>query len=461
MYLQSTAGKAAMVATLTSITGLAQAGGFGLSEHGVSGLGNAYAGAAAVAADSSTVWNNPAGMLQLTDREVSFGLHALSVDNTLIDQGTTLNTALGGGLIDGPETASDDGITIIPNFYYVAPITKDFVYGFAIDVPFGSGSDYGEQWRGRYTATESSLAIIDFNPSIAYRLTDFFHIGGGVSLQYADATLANAVDSGAVCFSVSPDPAACVNAGLTPGNVEVDSQAEINGDSFAFGFNVGLMIVPAEHTRIGIAYRSAVDHELEGTGEFDNSAPFQALLDGVGSEAFVTGPGSTELETPQSIALSIAHTLVPAPRWQLLGDVTYTDWTVFDELLIEFDNPAQPDVLQLQEWEGALRVSAGFNFQASSKFVIRAGLAFDESPIPSPQRRTARIPGSDRMWFSVGLGYKPTDRLSFDFGLTHITLDDSAIENTFPESGPSASSLRAIVESSATIVSASINWKIK
>ena len=461
MHFQSTTLRVAILATLTSVAGLANAGGFGLSEHGVSGLGNAYAGAAAVAADTSTVWNNPAGMLQLADREVSFGLHVLAVDNEIIDQGTTLNTALGGGLITGPESASDDGITVIPNIYYVAPVTKNFVYGFAIDVPFGSGSDYGTDWRGRYSATESTLAIIDFNPTIAYRVSNSFHIGGGVSLQYADATLANAVDSGAVCLALSPDPAVCVNAGLTPGNAEVDSQAEITGDSVAFGFNLGAMIIPADHTRIGIAYRSAVDHELEGTADFDNSAPFQALLTGAGSGAFVDGPGSTDLETPQSLAVSVAHTLVAAPRWQLLGDITYTDWTVFDQLLIEFDNPEQPPVLQVQDWEGVFRVSAGFNFQASDQFIIRAGLAFDESPIPSAERRTARIAGSDRMWFSVGLGYRPSDRFSFDFGLTHITLDDSAINNSFPESGPSASFVRGIVESSATIASASINWKIK
>ena len=461
MYNHSTAFTLAATAALTTLPGLANAGGFGLSEHGVSGLGNAYAGAAAVAADSSTVWNNPAGMLQLKDRELGVGLHLLGVDNTIVDQGTTFNTALGGGLIDGPETASEDGLTVIPNIYYSAPINDDLVYGFAIDVPFGSGSDYGTDWRGRYSATESSLAIIDFNPTIAYRVSDFFHIGGGISLQYADATLANAVDSGAVCFGLSPDPASCVNAGLTPGNIENDSQAEINGDSFALGFNLGVMIIPADHTRIGIAYRSAVEHELEGTGTFDNSPAFQGFLTGAGVPAFVTGPGSTELETPQSIAFSVAHTLQAANRWQLLGDVTWTDWTVFEELLIQFDNPAQPDVLQVQDWETAIRVSAGFNFQASPKFIIRGGVAFDESPIPSAERRTARIPGSDRTWWSVGLGYKPFEQLSFDFGLTFIALDDSAINNSFPESGPSASFVRGIVESSATIASAQLNWKIK
>ena len=43
----------------------ARAAGFALHEQGISGLGNAYAGAAAVAEDATTVWWNPAGMARL------------------------------------------------------------------------------------------------------------------------------------------------------------------------------------------------------------------------------------------------------------------------------------------------------------------------------------------------------------------------------------------------------------
>src|SRR3954471_17554200 len=43
----------------------AHAAGFALHEQGISGLGNAYAGAAAVAEDATTVWWNPAGMSRL------------------------------------------------------------------------------------------------------------------------------------------------------------------------------------------------------------------------------------------------------------------------------------------------------------------------------------------------------------------------------------------------------------
>src|SRR2546430_17353368 len=56
----------AVVSALGLLAGSeARAAAFALYEQGVSGLGNAYAGAAAVAEDATTVWWNPAGMSRL------------------------------------------------------------------------------------------------------------------------------------------------------------------------------------------------------------------------------------------------------------------------------------------------------------------------------------------------------------------------------------------------------------
>src|SRR4051812_12011031 len=50
---------------MMAIAPQAGAAGFALYEQGVSGMGNAYAGAAAAAEDATTVWWNPAGMSRL------------------------------------------------------------------------------------------------------------------------------------------------------------------------------------------------------------------------------------------------------------------------------------------------------------------------------------------------------------------------------------------------------------
>ena len=71
---------------------------------------------------------------------------------------------------------------------------------------------------------------------------------------------------------------------------------------------------------------------------------------------------------------------------------------------MDYDNPVQPATVSTQEWEDVFRFSVGVNWQQSPKLLLRAGLAFDEEAIPGPGRRTARIPGNDRTWLSLGGG---------------------------------------------------------
>ena len=49
------------------------AAGFALTEQSASGLGNAYAGAAASAQDISTIFFNPAGLTQFSGTQVTVG----------------------------------------------------------------------------------------------------------------------------------------------------------------------------------------------------------------------------------------------------------------------------------------------------------------------------------------------------------------------------------------------------
>ena len=91
---------AAAIATVCAAP--AQAGGFALVEHGASGMGNAYAGAAAVSADTSTIWFNPAGMSEIESREISVGFHSLTSNTEWTDQGSTLSPAVGGGALNLP-----------------------------------------------------------------------------------------------------------------------------------------------------------------------------------------------------------------------------------------------------------------------------------------------------------------------------------------------------------------------
>ncbi|MFV0371057.1 MAG: OmpP1/FadL family transporter, partial [Azonexus sp.] len=85
-----------------AFAGSASASGFQLIEQNASGIGNAYAGSAAVAENASTIFYNPAGMTQLQAREVSMGLSLVKPSFKYSNKGSTVPPA-------GPFTLSGDG----------------------------------------------------------------------------------------------------------------------------------------------------------------------------------------------------------------------------------------------------------------------------------------------------------------------------------------------------------------
>lgn len=440
----------------------ATAGGFALIEQGGSGMGNAYAGASAVAADASTVWFNPAGMLELDSREFAVAGHIVAVNSDFSDRGTTLNAAFGLSAVPGETTQDAGGATFLPNLYYVSPLNDSMSWGFGISVPFGNSTEYDRDWVGRYQAVESGVSVIDLNPSFAYRVNDRFSVGAGLSVQIMEATLGNSVDSGATCLGLvsrgSVDLAQCSGAQLTAAGVRAnDGYAEITGDSVDVTFNLGLMYKPSEQTKLGVAYRHKIDHKLDGDAEFETNAGLSAVLAANSIPLFVNGGASAEANLPGSLMMSLSHQL--NDRVELLGDVTWTGWSSFEELRITFDNPAQPDTFNTQAYEDVVRFSAGLNYAYNSKLTLRAGWAYDEDPVPSPQLRTARIPGNDRTWLAFGAGYKFRPNMSFDVGFAHLFIDETPIANASESAG--GTTIRGIYDADANIVSAQFNWLIK
>jgi len=443
----------------------ASAGGFALSEHGASGMGNAYAGAAAVAHDASTIWFNPAGMTELEGREIAAAFHILKSTTDWEDRGTSLNSRFGGAEVSGSNSASPGTSSVLPNFYYTAPIGSQWNYGVGIGAPFGSSTEYERDWKGRYTTLESGISVIDINPALSYRLSDKVRLGGGISVQFLSANLQSAIDSSATCFGTvgRAEPAACVNAGLADfGNVALDSRGEVNGDSTAVSFNLGALFLPREGTRIGVAYRHSMSHELGGDGEFTTNETLRAVLNAAGAdndsglENLLTDSDVTaEVDLPATFMISVAHEL--NDDIELLADVTWTGWSSFEELRVEYENPDQPDTVSLQEWDDVIRVSAGINYQFNERLILRGGVAFDEEAIPGPERRTARIPGNDRTWIAFGAGYDIGNNITIDAGYSHLFLPETAIDNIGEES-PGATTIRGEYESSVDFLSAQFTW---
>ena len=450
---------------LTSLLSLgsfstAYASGFALIEAGASGQGNAYAGAAAHAIDASTVYFNPAGMMNLEGQQLSIALHVIDPSADFDNDGSSLPAVL--GPLGGPLTGKDDDggdTAFVPNFYWVKPLNDNTSFGFGVNTLFGLKTEYDDDWVGRYHGILSDLKTLNFNPSLGYRVNDRLSVGGGLNMMLAKVELTSAIDFGSLCLAAA-GPATCVPGGATP--QAADGKADLDGDNFddlAFGFNLGLTYMISKQTTIGVAYRSEIDIDVEGDADFTlpNNATVQAVIGA--TPLFVDTDLKADITLPASFSVSLAH---QADKITWLADVTWTGWSSYDELRIKYDNPAQPDTVTTQDWNDTMRYSVGLDYQYSDSLILRTGLAFDESPVPNKEKRTARLPGEDRTWVSLGLTYLASSAISFDVGYSHLFIDDAKIDNTLESSVPTLNStLTGEYDGDVDILSAQLNWNIE
>jgi long-chain fatty acid transport protein len=177
----------------------AMAAGFASTEHGTSGLGNAFAGAAALAEDPSTVWFNPAGMTFLEGRQFAAALHVGVPSIEFQNEGSTLSPLVGNGPLSGGDGGDAGDTFLVPNLYYVHSLSEQFTFGLGINAPFGLTTEYDDDWVGRYHAINTELVTVNINPNLAWKINDAVALAFGLNALYFDGELSNAIDQSAIC----------------------------------------------------------------------------------------------------------------------------------------------------------------------------------------------------------------------------------------------------------------------
>jgi len=365
----------------------AQAAGFALAEQSSSGLGNAFAGASASAEDASTVFFNPAGMMYIQGTQLVGAINLIKPNVEFADQGSVKAT---GFPAKGGSGSNAGDLAFIPNFYYTRDLTDGVKFGLSVNAPFGLKTEYDKDWIGRFQAIKSQVNTLNINPAIAFKVNDQLSLGFGVSAMWAQAELTRAVNQ----------------------VVKPESEVKIKGDNWGFGFNMGALYQVSTDTRFGIAYRSKVEQHLDGQATF---GPALAATNNTGVNA--------DLTLPENISVSAFSQL--NDKWDLMGDVTWTRWSQFKELRVRFNN-GSADAITPENWSNTMRYSIGASYHYSDTVKLRAGLAYDEEAI-SDLYRTARIPGNDRKWLSLGAGWQVTPSSKLDVAYAHLFINNAKI----------------------------------
>ncbi|HZP91531.1 MAG TPA: OmpP1/FadL family transporter [Burkholderiales bacterium] len=377
----------AVASAMGSVAGSASAAGFALIEQSASGMGNAFAGAAATAEDASTIFYNPAGMSKLSGPQFAVAGHAIDVSLKFSNNGSSS--------VPGPLTGGDGGnaggVAFVPNGYFVMPVNDRWTVGLGVNAPFGLKTDYDSDWVGRFQGIKTEVSGINYNPAVSYKISDNVSVGFGIDYQKFDAELTNAI------FTGGP---------------EATSKLDASDDGW--GWNAGVLAQLTPTTRVGVSYRSKIHYKLEGTNLV--SAPVN-----------LSNSVQTDLTVPDMASLSAVQKL--GDSWDLLGDVTYTRWDSIDTLtVVNSANGSTLDTLPLK-FRNTWRASLGANYYYSEKWTFKGGLAWDQTPVQD-QYRTVRLPDNDRKWLAVGAKYRVTNSAAIDMGYAHLFISNASINNT-------------------------------
>jgi long-chain fatty acid transport protein len=381
-----------------TFSGSAAASGFALQNQTGSGNGNAFAGAAAAAEDAGTIMWNPAGMTYLPEgHSISVAGTILSRDVDFTNNGSTGVLALGAPLVTTANGGNAGGVSLIPAGYWAYSISPNLRVGIGVSPTFGNKTEYDFDFVGRNAGYFAEITQININPSIAYRLNQKLSLGLGINIAHNETHFKQGYP-----FTLGP---------IASANNFVD----IKGDDWAVGYNLGAMYQLSPSMRLALTYRSEIKFDLEGKYDVNASVP---------AAGFVDQDIKATLKTPSNVSFAVSQKL--NDRWEMLGDLTWTRWSVINTLVLQNTTSNATVATLSYNFKDTWRLGVGANYQYNDAWKFRFGIAFDQSPVKSDADRTMTLPDSDRTWLSIGARYNLSKTSSIDFGYTHIFFKDAA-----------------------------------
>ena len=350
-----------------AVSGAAGAAAFQNWEQDAAGLGVAHAGSAAVADSAAGLYYNPAGLARLDGVQLSAGLSGLRPVVDFTDRGST-GAALGSG--DG----GDAGRWLaLPNASLSWRLGSDLALGIGVTRPFALDLDYDADWRGRVHAQHSEIRTVNVNPAIAYRINDRVALGFGVNYQSIDLDLSRAGQ-------------------------------RLKGDDGSWGWNAGVLFTLSPAMRVGLSYRSAIEHQLD------------ARVDGRAARADVKLPDTAILSVWQQVS----------DRWEAMGDLSYTRWNTLQR--VNFVERGSGALLASEPFAdgNSWRLAWGAAYRVSDTFKFKFGLAWERSPIGN-SGRSARLPDSNSLRLAFGGQWLFGAFGRLDAGYSYLLMRDARI----------------------------------
>ncbi|MGC3960496.1 MAG: outer membrane protein transport protein [Verrucomicrobiota bacterium] len=332
--------------------------------------------------DSSAVHQNPANLIDLKESEVQF-------TPSIVYMGVDFDSSAA----PGQSSKTEDPWKFLPNLFWATPLENtNITVGLGITAPFGLSVNWDNEGTSafapggvlRYSAAHyNELMTMNFNPTVAFKLTENLSLGVGLDVMWSRLTLKQYYD-------------------WTPWGGAGDGTLKGQGEGFGYGGNLGLTWKITERQTLAVTYRSQMNVTYEGDTTIDNIAPFAA-----GAGVTARSDFSSGIDFPNMVALGYGIKITDTIR--LETDVEWIQFSRFKSLVVDVHNNnllfgGSPYVAS-QNWRDTITIGIGGDWQFAERWVLRAGYQYYQSPVPD-STYSPTIPDADQNVFTIGLGYR-------------------------------------------------------
>ncbi len=296
-----------------------------------------------------------------------------------------------------------------PGYAYVVykpdlPVT----FGLGTYAPHALATEWGDNWPGAAIAERTIQRAIYITPSVAFKLNDKWAMG--LNLNYVTSTLylRQGIFFPAIPYSTPP-----LTRTLQPGI------ARLTGSGHGWGWGLGVLGKLSNKWQVGFNFRDKVTIDYTGNVNFfriPTSPDFRPL--------FPEGGISTHITLPRAYNIGVAYI---EKKWTLEGDITMVDWTTFNTLAIDFDNPGGKvhNTKEPVKWKKAAKYKLGFEYTLNQTWKVGAGIYYDRSAVPD-RYASPILPDSNRWSAQTGFTYTAC-KLSVSTYIMNVRFDDKNV----------------------------------
>lgn len=450
-----------LIALILLLSGEAMAGGLSVSGVGTRAL--SMAGAfRGVADDWSAIYYNPAGLANLYQNELAFGIDLYDNRPDFTPE-VSLND-YHFGYFDGENRYPKDRVIYTPYAagVFLIPVFENVTAGFGVFQPYDMNNEwdvfrlspaYNPYVEDTFyvPVTEPlvqfpsythrfDIDVIDFHPTVAAELVeDKLSVGAGLSIRKGS------YDRREVMLLPNTLPE---EFSFRPFDHFVQI-TEFTAAGWGLGFNAGFQYKYNDKLSFGGSYQSKTTIDLSGDASATLFAPGNrhiveyADTSSVAHELFqgqtyhASYDGQADWTLPSEFGFGIAYQFTE--KFMGAADFSYTLWSEYEDLLINTKSPRGLTGYEyingllvpgdfIQKWDDAIRISVGVEGRPNEKYALRGGYSFDQSPIPDDNASMLYLTPANRHYLTGGASYY-VKRVEFYGAIEMIIAPEVTVDN--------------------------------